>query len=251
MVACLHKLLVRNLVARSTLTAKGVVIGEKCPRVEMPSMSPSNRGKQAFDAKKKSSMPPPEDKKKGSSSKAPTKSRVTSRSSLKKFLHQGEKKSTSMLENPTVVEELLEGVIPPADKEEVEKLSLDWAISKFFHIVDQASVADRAKDTRDKAMTQQAWAASIEREMTHAQKLTAELETVGRARSLRAAGSSRYFGESFNFCKRKIGRFHPDLNIQDMGIDVELLEEEKEDEEESGDDKEKEKEGEPDNSPTP
>ena len=102
-------------------------------------------------------MPPPEDKKKRSSSKAPAKSKATSRSSsttesrkavpalapregtsANLVLSWGSK--ASMLENPAMVEELLEGVIPPADKEEVEKLNLDWAISKFFHIVGQVAI---------------------------------------------------------------------------------------------------------------
>ena len=46
----------------------------------------------------------------------------------------------SILKNPTMVEKLLEGVIPPADKEEVKKIYLDWAILKFFHIVGQVII---------------------------------------------------------------------------------------------------------------
>ena len=42
-----------------------------------------------------------------------------------------------MLENPIVVEKLLEGVIPPFDKKEAEKLDLDLAISRLFSGVGQ------------------------------------------------------------------------------------------------------------------
>ena len=45
-----------------------------------------------------------------------------------------------MLKNPAAVEKLLEGVIPSIDKEEVEKLNLDQAILKFFHIVGQVVI---------------------------------------------------------------------------------------------------------------
>ena len=54
--------------------------------------------------------------------------------------------------------------------------------------------------------------------------------------------ASKYFGEGFNFYKRQINRLHHDLNIQDMGIDAELLEEEEKEEKEE--EKEKENDGE-------
>ena len=44
-----------------------------------------------------------------------------------------------MLRNASVTEEILAGVILPADKEKVDKLSLDQVVIKFFHIVDQVS----------------------------------------------------------------------------------------------------------------
>ena len=46
----------------------------------------------------------------------------------------------SMLKNIAVVKKLMEGVIPPADKEKVEKLDMDSAILKFFHIVGQVVI---------------------------------------------------------------------------------------------------------------
>ena len=41
--------------------------------------------------------------------------------------------------------------------------------------------------------------------------------------------ASKYFGEGFDFCKRQIACHHPDIGIdlQGMGIDIEMLEEEK------------------------
>ena len=45
-----------------------------------------------------------------------------------------------MLENLAATEKLLEGVIPPFDREEVGKLDLDRAISKLFHGVGQVII---------------------------------------------------------------------------------------------------------------
>ena len=56
----------------TTLAAKGVVIGEKCPRDEMPDILLTKKGKQ------EASMLPPDDKKKGPSPKA-TSSRAASK----------------------------------------------------------------------------------------------------------------------------------------------------------------------------
>ncbi|GFS30394.1 hypothetical protein Acr_00g0011680 [Actinidia rufa] len=55
-------------------------------------------------------------------------------------------------------EKLLKGVIVLADRDEVERLDLDWAISKFFHIIGQAC------------------AALVEVEMAHAQQLAKKFE---------------------------------------------------------------------------
>ena len=42
----------------------------------------------------------------------------------------------SILRSPSVVEKILGGVIPPTDKEKMEKPTLDQVVTKFFHIVD-------------------------------------------------------------------------------------------------------------------
>ena len=54
--------------------------------------------------------------------------------------------------------------------------------------------------------------------------------------------ASRYFDEGFDFCKRQISRFHPDLDIQSMGIEADMLEEEEDDGEEGEKEEEQEKE---------
>ena len=45
-----------------------------------------------------------------------------------------------MMESPAAAKKLLKGVIPPAVNQEVDKLDLDRAISKFFHTVGQVTI---------------------------------------------------------------------------------------------------------------
>ncbi|GFS43667.1 hypothetical protein Acr_00g0086320 [Actinidia rufa] len=139
----------------TTLAAKGIVIDEKRQWDEMPDISPSKKGKQAVNAKRKGPMPPPEDKKKAlTKSKAmPTAAVPREGTSTNPGVVLGY--NISMIGNPVVAKKLLKGVIPLADKEEVEKLDLDWAISKFFHC---------------------AWATSVGSEMAHAQQWATDLE---------------------------------------------------------------------------
>ncbi|GFZ20830.1 hypothetical protein Acr_28g0015350 [Actinidia rufa] len=165
----------------------------------------------------------------------------------------------SMLENPDVEEKLLEGMIPPADKEVVGKLDLDWAISKFFHIVDQ--VVDELKKIKE---NRDATVERLEKEMAELKKNEAlakklAIEEHKSSDDFQEAvefTASKYSGEGFDFCKRQIGRLHPDLDIQDMGIDVELLKKEEDEEgscgeKEKEEEEEEEEEGEPDNSLAP
>ncbi|GFZ17514.1 ubiquitin carboxyl-terminal hydrolase-related protein [Actinidia rufa] len=127
--------------AKSTPTAKGIVVGDKCPRDEVPDISPSKKG-----SKGKGAIPPPEAKK---AAKSTTTSSVAA-SRRTPIVAPGEGTSASpdgvlgpqasMLENPVVAEKLLEGVIPPVDKEEVEKLDLGRAILRLFRGVGEVLV---------------------------------------------------------------------------------------------------------------
>ncbi|GFZ10862.1 peptidoglycan-binding LysM domain-containing protein [Actinidia rufa] len=341
---------------KSTPVAKWVVIG---PRDEVPNISPSKKGKSASDAKKKCPISLPEEKKKGSSVKALAKAKLSSNKAASKAA-VGEGTSANpgavlgpkafMLGNPTVAEKFLEGVIPPSNKEEVEKLDLDRAISRFFHGVGEGiegrsdstflaqkrdgnaipnrksrapkengslpeqiehksdtpkpnrtksslvSVKSRtnrssgglsksgevdlevtggrrcqtndlgsdskvtgghdargtpaksnrtpAKSNSPKDEERDATMARLEMEMAELKKKAiAEFKASDEFQEAVEFIASRYFGEGFDSCKRQISRFHPDLNIQSMGIDTDLLEEEEEEEEEEdGEEGEKEEE---------
>ncbi|GFS41821.1 hypothetical protein Acr_00g0076530 [Actinidia rufa] len=132
------------------IPAKGVVIGEK--RVgESITSSPSKKGKADDGSKGKGVTSGPEGKKMTSSSKAPA--TPTAASS-----HPGE-----------------------ADKEKVEKLTLDQTATKLFHVIGQAlvfgsSLAVRSREAGEQASLQEGRVASMENEVARLQKLAADLE---------------------------------------------------------------------------
>ncbi|GFZ11354.1 hypothetical protein Acr_22g0007520 [Actinidia rufa] len=132
------------------------------------------RGKGHLDAKEEMGpCLPPNNKKKGPAAKAPTTSKVTSRQvatkAVQAFASPGEGTSAnlgvvlgleaSIMENPAVVEKLLQRFILPANKEAMEKLDLDWAITSFLHSISKAvvlgsSLTDRDREMKDAAMIQ-------------------------------------------------------------------------------------------------
>ncbi|GFZ10805.1 hypothetical protein Acr_22g0002030 [Actinidia rufa] len=163
--------------------AKGVVIGEKWPRESITS-SPSKKGKADDGSKGKGISAAPEAKKKTSASKTPTiptaaSPRPGEGSSANLGTVPGP--TTFMLGSPSVAKKLLRGVIPPADKEKVEKLTLDQTATKLFHVIGQAlvlgsSLAVRSRKAGEQATLQEGRAASMETEIARLQKVAADLE---------------------------------------------------------------------------
>ncbi|GFZ04454.1 hypothetical protein Acr_17g0000260 [Actinidia rufa] len=238
--------------------AKGVVIGDKRPGESITS-SPSKKGKADDGSKGKGVSIAPEAKKK-TSSKAPS---VPAASSPRPGEGSSANLGTvlgptaSILGSPSVAEKLLRGVIPPADKEKVEKLTLDQTATKLFHVIGQAlvlgsSLAVRSREAGELASLQEGRAASMETEIARLQKVAADLDqqlAESRAReqqtndelakaksdrdslsdqcgrSARVDAASKYFGEGFNFCKVQLRRHHPDLAIDLEGavVDQDLL----------------------------
>ena len=126
-----------NSAAKSTSTTNGVFIREKHPRDEALDISPSEAG-----SKGKETMSVPKAKKAKSS-------KLVSKEALRSTA-PGEGTSTkpggilrpkvSILGSPSVVEKILAGVILPADKEKVDKLSLNQMVTNFFHIIGHVSI---------------------------------------------------------------------------------------------------------------
>ncbi|GFZ12756.1 aluminum activated malate transporter family protein [Actinidia rufa] len=163
---------------------KGVVIGEKRARESITS-SPSKRGKDDDGSKGKRVDSGPEGKKKAtSSSKAtatPTAASSRPREGTSANLGTVPGPTASILGNPFVVEKLLRGVIPPADKEKVEKLTLDQTATKLFHVIGQTLVLDsslvvRSRKAGEQASLQEGRVASMETEVARLRKLAADLE---------------------------------------------------------------------------
>ncbi|GFZ06483.1 hypothetical protein Acr_18g0006530 [Actinidia rufa] len=78
-------------------------------------------------------------------------------------------------------EKILAGVILPADKEKVDKLTFDQVVTKFIHAIGQgvilgSSLAVRSRDFAESALNQKAVAESSEMEMVRAQNRAIEME---------------------------------------------------------------------------
>ncbi|GFY95104.1 hypothetical protein Acr_10g0004890 [Actinidia rufa] len=253
-------------------SGKGVIIGEKQPGESITS-SPSKKGKVDDGSKGKGVVIGPEDKKKATpSGKAPTPPATASP-------RPGEGSSAnlgtvlgptaSMLGSPSVAEKLLRGVIPPADKEKVEQLTLDQTATKLFHVIGQAlvlgsSLAVRSREAGEQASLQEGRAASMETEIARLQKRSGVLvnelrEALNKSKEFAVEefksssefmvaveeSASKYFGEGFNFCKVQLRRHHPDLAIDLEGtvVDHDLLAEQDEADEENDKEKTGENEG--------
>ncbi|GFS42899.1 hypothetical protein Acr_00g0082410 [Actinidia rufa] len=78
-------------------------------------------------------------------------------------------------------EKILAGVILPADKEKVDRLTFDQVVTKFIHAIGQgvilgSSLAFRSRDFAESALNQKAVAESAKMEMVRAQNRAIELE---------------------------------------------------------------------------
>ncbi|GFZ19865.1 hypothetical protein Acr_28g0005700 [Actinidia rufa] len=260
---------------------RGVIIGEKRPGESITS-SPSKKGKVDDGSKGKGVVIGPEGKKKKTSSgKALTPpSTASPRPGEGSSANLGTVlgPTASMLGSPSVAEKLLQGVIPPADKEKVEKLTLDQTATKLFHVIGQALMlgsslavaADLEQQLAESRAREQQANDELAKAKSDRDLLSDKFERSGMlANELRDAlnkskefaveefksssefmvavedSASKYFGEGFNFCKVQLRRHHPDLAIDLEGtvVDQDLLAEQDEAEEENDKEKTGEDEG--------
>ncbi|GFZ06626.1 hypothetical protein Acr_18g0007960 [Actinidia rufa] len=245
--------------------AKGVMIGKKRAGESITS-SPNKKGKADDGSKGKGVDSGSEGKKKATSSSkasaAPTAVPSRPGEGTSAYLGTILGPTPSILGSPSVAERLLRGVIPPADKEKVEKLTLDQTATKLFHVIGQqalvlgSSLAVCSMEAGEQASLQEGQVASMETEVARLQKFAADLEqqlAESRAREQEALDkakesaveefksllefmvavedfASKYFGEGFDFCKAQLRRHHPDLTIDLEGtvVDQDLLAEQDE-----------------------
>ncbi|GFZ08778.1 hypothetical protein Acr_20g0005860 [Actinidia rufa] len=102
-------------------------------------------------------------------------------SSIRRTLGEALVPQASVMASAATVEKILAGVILPADKEKVDKLTFDQVVTKFIHALGQgvilgSSLAVRSRDFAESALNQKAVAESAEMEMVRAQNRAIELE---------------------------------------------------------------------------
>ncbi|GFY96584.1 hypothetical protein Acr_11g0008900 [Actinidia rufa] len=223
----------------ATSASKGVVISEG---------SETTSGKRALDDGSKGkqvaqSLEPKKARIDTGASRAPAKPPVASGagSSAHRTLGEALGPQASVMASAATAEKILAGVILPADKEKVDKLTFDQVVTKFIHALGQgvilgSSLAVRSRDFAESALNQKAVAESAEMEMVRAQNRAIELE--GALAEIIAAfkesddfleavrgSASSYFGDGFDFCKRQLAHQYPDLGVdlEDVEMDHEFL----------------------------
>ncbi|GFZ15755.1 hypothetical protein Acr_25g0001640 [Actinidia rufa] len=209
--------------------AKGVVIGEKRAGESIMS-SPSKKGKADDGSKGKGVESGSEGKKKATSlnkaSAAPPAAPSRPGEGTSAHLGTVPGPSISILGSPSVAERLLRGVIPQADKEKVEKLTLDQTATKLFHVIGQKLAADFKQQLAESRAREQQALDELAKAKGDRDSLADHL---GKSGALEDA-ASKYFGEGFDFCKVQLRRHHPDLAIDLEGtvVDQDLLAEQDE-----------------------
>ncbi|GFZ03787.1 hypothetical protein Acr_16g0004110 [Actinidia rufa] len=170
-----------KVVAQKTATSasKGVVISEG---------SETTSGKRPLDdgSKGKQVAQLPEAKKakidtraSGASARPPIASGEGS--SVRRTLGEALGPQASVMASAATAEKILAGVILPADKEKVDRLTFDQVVTKFIHALGQgvilgSSLAVCSRDFVEGVLNQKAVAESTEMEMVRAQNRAIELE---------------------------------------------------------------------------
>ncbi|GFZ08897.1 hypothetical protein Acr_20g0007050 [Actinidia rufa] len=177
-------------------------------------------------------------------------------SSARRTLGKALGPQASVMASAATAERILAGVILPADKKEVEKLTFNQVVTKFLHILGQgvilgSSLAIRSRDFAKGTPNQRALAESSKMEMVQAQNRAIEVEgalakekTKGKKAAEEIEGriiavfkesddfleavrgsASSYFGDGFDFCKRQLAHQYPylGLDLEDIEMDHDLL----------------------------
>ncbi|GFY94435.1 hypothetical protein Acr_09g0008810 [Actinidia rufa] len=102
-------------------------------------------------------------------------------SSVRRTLGESLGPQASVMASAATVEKILAGVILPADKEKVDRLTFDQVVTKFLYVLGQgvilgSSLAVCSRDFAESALNQKAVAESAEMEMVRAQNRAIELE---------------------------------------------------------------------------
>ncbi|GFY91662.1 hypothetical protein Acr_08g0000580 [Actinidia rufa] len=199
----------------------------------------------AVDVKKKGSMPSPNYKEKGPATKAPAKPKATlSRAATRvvpAFTTPEEGTSANpgvilglkafVIENPAVAEKLLQGgsgkVGSQLGDHEVAELEAEkqHAVEELRRMKEEHVAAlerhekEMAEMREKEALIKRYYASAVE-----------EFKSSDDFKETMEKAASLYFGEGFDLCKKQIGFFYPNLDIQDLPIDPDLVKEDEEEE---------------------
>ncbi|GFZ16851.1 hypothetical protein Acr_26g0001210 [Actinidia rufa] len=162
----------------ATSASKGIVISEGSETTGKRPLDDGSKGKQVAQ-----SLEPKKARTDTGVSGAPAKPPVASGagSSAHRTLGEALGPQASVMASAATAEKILAGVILPADKEKVDKLTFDQVVTKFIHALGQgvilgSSLAVRSRDFAESALNQKAVAESAEMEMVRAQNRAIELE---------------------------------------------------------------------------
>ncbi|GFY86418.1 hypothetical protein Acr_05g0000570 [Actinidia rufa] len=102
-------------------------------------------------------------------------------SSARRILGEALCPQALVMASAAMAEKILAGMILPADKEKVEKLTFDQVVTKFLHVLGQGVIlgsflAVRSRNFAEGALNQRALAKSSEMEMVRVQNRAIELE---------------------------------------------------------------------------
>ncbi|GFZ01924.1 hypothetical protein Acr_15g0005330 [Actinidia rufa] len=163
----------------ATSASRGVVISEGSETTSSKrALDDGSKGKQVAQ-----SLEPKKARIDTGASRAPAKPPVASGagSSAQRTLGEALGPQASVMASAATAEKIMAGVILPADKEKVDKLTFDQVVTKFIHALGQgvilgSSLAVRSRDFAESALNQKAVAESAEMEMVRAQNRAIELE---------------------------------------------------------------------------
>ncbi|GFZ09794.1 hypothetical protein Acr_21g0003930 [Actinidia rufa] len=159
--------------------AKGVLIGEKRTKMDPASLL-GKKGKAVDNSKGKEHAPAPEAKKKVAKQGDVACSRATSLPKPRKDtltnLSTALGPMTSIMGSPSMAEKILRGAISLADKEKVEKLTLDQTATRLLQALVLRSSLAQSRKAGEEASFQQGRIASLESKVFRLQKLVDDLE---------------------------------------------------------------------------
>ncbi|GFZ09650.1 hypothetical protein Acr_21g0002490 [Actinidia rufa] len=220
--------------------------GEKVrdPILDLGLLSSSSRSKSRMESKSDLGLPPSLDQmkhprkdsitsssKKGKGAESPKGKEAVLPPEAKKLAKPRDATST----RATPILKPMEGTL--ANLEKVDRLTLDQVATKLFHVIRQAideltKMKNDRDATTDRLAKSEILVAELRESVAHSKKLV--VEEFNDFQGVMKATTSKYFSERFDFCKWQLHHHHSDLTIdlEGVGLDHDLLEEEEEEKQE-------------------